>query len=64
MTDIDDTASIRVYQSNGSDGFSPGTWGVVVTLGNCSSSDGGWPSERLAAQRGRMMLRAAEQYWR
>lgn len=57
-------AAIRVYESDGSDGYSAGTWGVVVTLGASSSSDGGWPSRELAQQRGREMARSAETHWR
>lgn len=51
---------IRVYESDGSDGYSEGCWGVVVTvrdpeLGDLQSSDGGFASREHASERGEQL---------
>lgn len=55
---------IEVYKSDGSDGYSPGAWGVtvrVVVRGvECASGDGGFPSRAMAVRRGKEIVKATE----
>ena len=52
-------ATIKVYESDGDDGYTAGTYGVIVSLGDCCSSDGGFPSRELARERGEEIAAAA-----
>jgi hypothetical protein len=52
------TMKIETYRSSGSDGYTPGTWGVVVTLPSGRTvKDGGWHCESHARAEGRRMAK-------
>lgn len=38
----------HTYKSNGSDGYTPGTWGWVILIGGDRWHDGGYESRELA----------------
>jgi hypothetical protein len=66
MTEKSDVTG-KVYVSDGSDGYSAGTWGCVVfadlgARGTGSTSDGGF-SSREAAEERLAQLRAAADCW-
>jgi hypothetical protein len=54
--------NIEVYESDGSDGYTPGTWGVSVYAGDMASGEGGFPSRRLAERAGELLARAARNW--
>lgn len=56
-------ATIKTYVSDGSDGYTEGTHGVIVTLGESSSCDGGFESRARARERGEEIARTAEECW-
>ena len=49
--------AIKAYESDGSDGYTEGTWGVIVTMARLRSCDGGWGTRELAEERGRELWR-------
>jgi hypothetical protein len=54
--------SILVYRSEGSDGYTAGTWGVIVSECGDSWCDGGNPSKEMALRAGRRLARSALGY--
>jgi hypothetical protein len=51
---------IKVYESDGSDGYSAGTYGVTITLVNSegvesASGDGGFATRERAQKRGKAL---------
>lgn len=53
------TCKLTVYLSDGSDGYSAGTWGWIIADGRGNANfDGGWPSKSCALREGRKFLRA------
>jgi hypothetical protein len=50
--------TITTYRSDGSDGYSEGTYGCVVADGRAASGDGGWPSRELAQEAGERLARS------
>jgi hypothetical protein len=46
---------IETYKSNGSDGFTAGTFGCIVRVGGKTYQDGGWPTRQLARNAGRKL---------
>ncbi len=44
-------AEVKTYESDGSDGYSEGTWGYTVAVGESAWSDGGFPSREMAQEK-------------
>jgi hypothetical protein len=50
-----------IYQSTGHDGYSAGTWGYVLRIGDHMWCDGGFASRPLARAAARRRARFAQQ---
>lgn len=48
---------LTTYRSTGSDGYSPGTWGYVLTIGDESWTNAGHASEKNAKEHALRRLR-------
>jgi hypothetical protein len=60
--------TIKVYESDGSDGYSEGTFGFTVTMTTetgreLASGDGGYPNREMARDHAEAMARRAEETW-